>query len=183
MEESKDERIKRLLRQQDEALQAVSTNVSGNKSQIPQVKREYSLPDAILGGAINTPSSVWNEVAKPLGNFVTNPKETFGNIYNSLTLSPDNPIANAVIGDIQNRYGSWENFKRGIAEHPALFLQDASMLFGGLGAGAKASGLGRLAEGLNTASKITDPITAPLRFAGKINEGVEKVANRIESSA
>lgn len=185
------EKYKKKL-QDNQSAQSVSTNVSGNKSQIPRVRRDYSLPEALLTGVVNTPSSIWGDVVKPLGGFVTDPATTFGGMMElgkeAITYNPFSPKSNyprmsAIATDFSNRNGSWENFKRGIAEHPAMALQDASMLFGGLGAGAKASGLGRLAEGLNIASKFTDPITAPLRFAGKTNEVVGKVANRFEGSA
>ena len=67
-------------------------------------------------------------------------------------------IANAVGADYVKTYGSYEGFKRALAEDPARILADVSTVLTGGGAALKAGGLTKTADVVNQASKYTNPL-------------------------
>lgn len=67
-------------------------------------------------------------------------------------------VANLVGQSYKDRYGSMEGFKRNVAEDPASILGDVStLLTGGAALAPKAS---KLANALNTAGNVTNPLFA-----------------------
>lgn len=79
-------------------------------------------------------------------------------------------IANAVGKDYVNTYGSYEGFKKALAEDPARVLADVSTVLTGGGALAKAGGLTKTAELANTAATYTNPLTIATKTVGKAAE-------------
>ena len=73
-------------------------------------------------------------------------------------------VANAEGQNLYNKYGTYENIKRTLAEHPVSALMDVSTVLGGGGALLKGaeegSKLSKMADILNTGSKYTNPLTA-----------------------
>ena len=73
-------------------------------------------------------------------------------------------VANAEGQNLYNKYGTYENIKRTLAEHPVSALMDVSTVLGGSGALLKGaeegSKLSKMADILNTGSKYTNPLTA-----------------------
>ena len=80
--------------------------------------------------------------------------------------------ANVVGQDYKNKYGSYEGFKRAVAEHPAEVMADVSTVLGGGAALTKGSKLGDI---LSAGSKYTNPLTP----AVKVISAAEKVPGSI----
>jgi hypothetical protein len=87
-------------------------------------------------------------------------------------------VANAVGGEYARNYGSIEGLRNKIAEDPVGFLADASMLLGGGAAVARRAGATGTAGVLQTAERLTNPLTpiiAPIELAGR---GAAAAVNR-----
>lgn len=75
----------------------------------------------------------------------------------------------------KKRYGTAEGFKQTLANDPASIMMDASMAFGGIGAGAKAANLPRVASAANKAAVNINPLMLPVKgaqLAGKTVQGI-----------
>jgi len=87
----------------------------------------------------------------------------------------DTSQADALADAYKQRYGGVENIKHSIAEDPASVLMDASMVFGGVGAGARAANLPRVASLADKAAININPLMLPVkgaRLAGKTVQGI-----------
>lgn len=82
----------------------------------------------------------------------------FGKDLSDKVYSQEAQLADATNKFYKDRYGSYDGFKRALAEDPAGVLADASIVFGGVGAAAKALGLEKAGAALNVASKYTNPL-------------------------
>lgn len=89
-------------------------------------------------------------------------------------------IANAVGKDYVNTYGSYEGFKKALAEDPARILADASTILTGGGALAKAGGLTKTAELANTAATYTNPLNIATKTVGKAAELTGQGLSKLE---
>lgn len=94
----------------------------------------------------------------------------------------DDPAAERLAGalneNLAKNYGSWEGFKEYAATDPVAALSDLSMIAGGAGVAAKASGLPRVAGAASKLSSAIDPVgmaakvaTAPLSAANAFGRG------------
>jgi len=94
-------------------------------------------------------------------------------------------LANAVGKDYVNKYGSYEGFKRALAEDPASVLADISTVLYGGGAALKAGNLENAANIANKAAKYTNPLNIATSAIGKTaslaNQGLNKVGVDIPS--
>jgi len=88
----------------------------------------------------------------------------------------DEAAANAMRDYFADRYGSWEGFKRAVAQDPAGVMADISVpLTLGGGAAARAPGLiGKAGEITSAAGKAIDPVNLALKGTGAIVEGAAK---------
>ena len=88
-------------------------------------------------------------------------------------------LANAVGKDYVNKYGSYEGFKRALAEDPASVLADVSTVLYGGGAALKAGELENAANIANKAAKYTNPLSIATSAVGKTaqltNQGLNKL--------
>jgi len=73
-------------------------------------------------------------------------------------------VAQAVINDYQQTYGSVEKFLNATEEHPGRILGDLSLILG-VGAGVTT---GRTAAKLGQLSRAVDPVSLPFRAAGRL---------------
>lgn len=89
-------------------------------------------------------------------------------------------IANAVGKDYVNTYGSYEGFKKALAEDPARVLADVSTVLTGGGALAKAGGLTKTAELANTAATYTNPLNIATKTVSKAAELTGKGLSKLE---
>jgi hypothetical protein len=88
-------------------------------------------------------------------------------------------LANAVGKDYVNKYGSYEGFKRALAEDPAAVLADISTVLYGGGAALKAGNLENAANIANKAATYTNPLNIATSTIGKTaqltNQGLNKL--------
>jgi hypothetical protein len=94
----------------------------------------------------------------------------------------DEETFNQFVGFLKDRYGGVENIKRTIAEDPAGFLADFSLVATGGGAALKGAsmagkvgGLAKAGEVVSAAGKLSDPVRMAAVAAGKTYKGVQKV--------
>jgi len=79
-----------------------------------------------------------------------------------------NEPKNAIMQEYAEKYGGWENFKRTVAENPVSFLMDATTPFtGGVGAGAKATKVGKVGQFVAKASDPVGLTASAAKMAGK----------------
>lgn len=71
---------------------------------------------------------------------------------------------NAIAADYAKRYGSMEGFTEALATDPASILMDLGTVLPGVGVGAKAAGLTKVAKALD-AAKYLDPLTGTVAAA------------------
>jgi hypothetical protein len=94
-------------------------------------------------------------------------------------------LANAVGKDYVNTYGSYEGFKRALAEDPARVLADVSTVLYGGGAALKAGELENAANIANKAAKYTNPLNIATSAVGKTaqltNQGLNKLGLDVTS--
>lgn len=113
------------------------------------------------------------DTVQGLANVVAHPIQTaqsVGELGNSILgavgITDADPAQAQALGNyLQNRYGSIENIKRTFATEPASLLLDLSAVLTGGGTGAAklatlAGRTGRIAEGVATAGRIIDPLSA-----------------------
>jgi hypothetical protein len=85
-------------------------------------------------------------------------------------------LANAV-GKEYSQYGSFEGFKRRLAEHPEAVMADIStVLSGGAGLATKGSQLGKM---LATSAKYTNPLKPAEMAVGATVSGAGKLADKL----
>jgi len=77
-------------------------------------------------------------------------------------------VANAVGQDYAKTYGTSQGFAKTMEEDPFRVAGDASMLFGGGAAAAKAANFGNVGNALAKASSVTNPINALLKPAAAV---------------
>lgn len=146
----------------------------------------------VAGRAIqNTPKSLYNYGAD-LVTAVTNPLQTADVLLDAtaggisrgiegvtgLDIFPENKAtatADVVGGHYKDRYGSWDGFKRAIAEDPVGVASDLSLpVTGAGGIAARAGGtVGRLGRVTRVAGDLMDPISA----AGRTAQGAGRVVS------
>ena len=154
-------------------------NVIANNQQTKQPE-SYSTLGAIGTGATNLIPSTYN-VAKSAVQSIAHPANTLegliqltsGAISKALPESvmkyaipekrqASEKVANAVGKEYGDKYGSYEGFKRAVAEDPAGVLADISTVVGGGGAllkgAAEGSKVSKLANILNKTSEVTNPL-------------------------
>ena len=151
-------------------------------SEIPGQAAGNFVPDAI-------------EVAKNIGHAVMHPIETGKNIGSvglgyiekggrklGLPQGDDGgyeQYADAMNKMVMDNYGSVDNFKRTLAEHPTQALMDISTVFTGGGSlAAKLPGIaGKVGEGIAAAGRTIDPlnaVTKPIAGVTKLGTGITK---------
>ena len=86
-------------------------------------------------------------------------------------------IANVVNKDFAE-YGSYEGFKRKLAEHPETVLADLSTILGGAGLATKGT---RLGKALATAEKYTNPLKPAEIVGGAAVKGLGMAGNKLKS--
>lgn len=91
----------------------------------------------------------------------------------------DEAAVNAIGQFYKERYGSWENAKRAIAEDPVGVLADASTIFTGGGSlAARAPGMiGRAGEIAGTVGRVTDPLNIALQAPKAAAKAVSTAIN------
>jgi hypothetical protein len=100
----------------------------------------------------------------------------------------DEAAVNAIGDFYKQRYGTWENAKRAIAEDPVGVLADASTIFtGGGGLAARLPGtVGKAGEIAGTVGRVTDPLNIALqapKLATKAATSVVNLPAAIQSGA
>jgi hypothetical protein len=95
------------------------------------------------------------------------------------------PYADAVGKFLVDRYGSGEAIKKTIATDPVGMAADLStVLSGGGTAAARVPGVaGKLGKVAATAGRLTDPLTTPLKVAGKVGSEILGVTTGVGSDA
>lgn len=83
-------------------------------------------------------------------------------------------LANALGEEYSKKYGSYEGFKRAVAEDPASILADVSTVLTGGGAALKAGNLAKTADVVNQAANLTNP----LYLAGKTVQGAAYIPSQ-----
>jgi len=163
---------------------------------MPDGRRKYSFGEVVLEAPFNAPGDVAKQFST-LWDVVNSPREAIRGMFkaaagatalaapeytkaitkfldtNPETIKEATDAAKAVGGDYADKYGTWENIKRTLAEQPVTALSDLSLIFSALGApfkvGAKvaaktvpsfAAPLESTAAGFKTAAKYTDPFSA-----------------------
>jgi hypothetical protein len=162
------------------------SNMPANKQATKQPE-SYSTLGAIGTGAMNLIPSTYN-VAKGAVQAAMHPVNTLegliqassGAISKALPESvmkyaiPEKrqaaeQVANAIGKDYADKYGSYEGFKRAVAENPAGVLADISTVATGGGAllkgAAEGSKAAKFANILNKTSEVTNPLK-PVELAG-----------------
>jgi len=163
-------------------LQSNGLNLPKTTTPVAEQPTNYTLSESLQSGLENLIPSTFN-VAKGVAQSVIHPAKTMegliqatsGAISKALPESvmkyaiPEKrqaaeQVASAVAKDYADKYGSYEGFKRAIAENPAGVLADISTVAGGGGAllkgaeeGSKAA---KLASVLNKTSDVTNPLLA-----------------------
>jgi len=163
-------------------LQSNGLNLPKITAPVAEQPANYTLSESLQSGLENFIPSTIN-VAKGVAQSVIHPAKTMegliqatsGAISKALPESvmkyaiPEKrqaaeQVASAVAKDYADKYGSYEGFKRAIAENPAGVLADISTVAGGGGAllkgaeeGSKAA---KLASVLNKTSNVTNPLLA-----------------------
>jgi hypothetical protein len=159
------------------------------KSNVPE--GPLSLGQALGYGLRNYPSDLFGSVLPAIGHAIVHPIETAEDLYHAvrggalglediyreklgIAPLPVDKDAEAMKQYVEQNYGSWDNYKRYFAEHPAQALGDLSMVLGGgeaavgqvgnvlraAGAPAKIVEAADItAKGLKTASTATNPLT------------------------
>jgi len=160
--------------------EAISTGVTkipeGYANLISGIKEVVTNPSILIkpvmgmeanaAESINAPPVVTNAIKS-----VMSTGQLFGPIkqlYDRLNPSAEKEnkaMADSVTKDVERKYGTYDNFKRAIAEDPVAVALDLSTVFtGGASAFAKAPAV---ASKLTTAAKYTNPMT-PIVGAGKV---------------
>jgi len=83
-------------------------------------------------------------------------------------------LANALGEEYSKKYGSYEGFKRAVAEDPASILADVSTVLTGGGAALKAGNLAKTADVVNQAANLTNP----LYLGGKAVQGAAYIPSQ-----
>ena len=141
---------------------------------------------------MNAPSSLYENTLGGLVQIATNPVQTakglgkaaVGGVENlmpgsmqALGMDPARvrraqDVANAVGQEFVRPYTSGAEFSRTMQEDPFRVVGDVSMLFGGVGAGAKLAGAGKLSNALAQASSVTNPMNALIKPVASVVGGV-----------
>jgi hypothetical protein len=122
-----------------------------------------------FGEAIVHPFTHPKETVEALGKIGTGlyskAKGAVGFDQDANKKAQDEAAVNAIGDFYKQRYGSWENAKRAIAEDPVGVLADASTIFtGGGGLAARLPGaVGRAGEIAGTVGRVTDPLNIALQ--------------------
>jgi hypothetical protein len=141
---------------------------------------QRTLPQALGEAVGNLPGSAI-QAATDLGSAVAHPIETVkglgriglgvGEQVGLLSGDKHKKAAEAFEQHYKDAYGSWEGFKKALAEDPVGVIADASLAFGGVGELAELGGASRAAKVAKTAAKYTNPasVVGPVvRGAGKV---------------
>ena len=83
-------------------------------------------------------------------------------------------LANALGEEYSKKYGSYEGFKRAVAEDPASILADVSTVLTGGSAALKAGNLAKTADVVNQAANLTNP----LYLGGKAVQGAAYIPSQ-----
>ena len=165
--------------------------INNTQSQVEQPK-SYSTMGAIGTGALNLiPSTgkliggAYEAVRHPVNTMESLIQATSGGLSKVLPESimqyavPEKrqkaeQLANALGEEYSKKYGSYEGFKRAVAEDPASILADASTLLTGGGAALKAGNLAKTADVVNQAANFTNP----LYLGGKAAQGAAYIPSQ-----
>jgi hypothetical protein len=83
----------------------------------------------------------------------------------------------------KQRYGTMDGFKEVLANDPASIMMDASMLAGGVGAGARAANLPSVASLADKAAVAVNPLTLPVKATIATAKAVPKVAGAVKNAS
>ncbi len=166
-------------------------------SGVPGPRRAYALSEVPGQAITNVPESA-KKFGAGLYEAVTNPLQTIKGAWdvaagalqkvlpedavNFINQFEGNPAAaaraieaaNAVGGLYKERYGSYENIKRTLAEDPVGAAADLSTLFTG-GSLATAKAAPKVSEALSTAATATNPLSVVTKPAQAVLAAKEKV--------
>lgn len=126
--------------------------------------------DTSLGGFVGNVGKSAARFAEDTAQAVMNPGKTAQGIVGLLdprgVMTEEGPQGGsdsraAFAKFYKDRYGSFEDFARTLYEDPVGVMADFSTASGGVGLGAKAAKLPRLAQAASRAATATDPIVAP----------------------
>jgi hypothetical protein len=95
------------------------------------------------------------------------------------TKAKDEASVDALVDFYKQRYGTWENAKRAIAEDPVGVLADASTIFtGGGGLAARLPGAaGKIGEVAGTVGRVTDPLNIALQAPKAAAKAITSTVN------
>ena len=165
--------------------------INNTQSQVEQPK-SYSTMGAIGTGALNLiPSTgkliggAYEAVRHPVNTMESLIQATSGGLSKVLPESimqyavPEKrqkaeQLANALGEEYSKKYGSYEGFKRAVAEDPASILADVSTVLTGGGAALKAGNLAKTADVVNQAANLTNP----LYLGGKAVQGAAYIPSQ-----
>jgi len=156
-----------------------------------------SFGEALGEGALNLIPSTFNLAANTVKALTVNLPETIEGaaqiIAGATGLSEDKTAVNALVDYYTNRYGSWDGFKKALAEDPASIMADVAGVatLGATAAGSAAnfaSKIGNLprlakvaqgAEGFGKTAAMLDPLVGAAKLtkigakgAGAVAEGI-----------
>ena len=163
---------------------------------------EISAAEALVSGAKNLPKSAYNQVVS-IYEAITHPKQTWKGLktlskdifknqmavaikdigfdpeqlkFKEGTILEDignTPALDAVIDDLKNTYGSYDNLKNAVANDPARVITDIGLLVApaakgveAIGTAVKLPGVAKAAGAVSKGASLTEPITATIA-AGK----------------
>ncbi len=112
-----------------------------------------ALMDIVAGGA-------YKAMPESVQRGITSLEQAYGNPQ---ALQRAQNIAGAVGQDYATTYGTGAGFSRTMQEDPFRVVGDVSMLLGGVGAGARMAGAGKLGNALAQASSVTNPMNALIK--------------------
>ena len=112
-----------------------------------------ALMDIVAGGA-------YKAMPESVQRGITSLEQAYGNPQ---ALQRAQNIAGAVGQDYATTYGTGAGFSKTMQEDPFRVVGDVSMLLGGVGAGARMAGAGKLGNALAQASSVTNPMNALIK--------------------
>jgi len=123
-----------------------------------------NVPQIPLGPGVNT-----RDVLGPVLGLARKPYQGIASLLNEDPTVPERTVE--ALGNVyKERYGGLENIKRTFGEDPIGMAADVSLLFGGAGAGLRASGLKQIGGALTDVSKAADPLYQGVKAVGAVSK-------------